>query len=408
MLAAHDQLAIRVARSHREGVRGMADHLHHEIFVHADIGAIHLATGFFQDANSLGVQKLDPDVFQNPHGAAMDRLHPVSVQRFRRAIRVNRNAPRHLVDDGSASAHLVACTATGAAAFGACVIAHRDLHRQMAGMTAVTGKMDESRGQRALHYRRKSVVFGGTPSQPWFKPSIHPASPVISASTTSACGARSARVAIPVSTATAFMPAARPASRSCLLSPTIAVRAGSSPCAATKAKSCPGAGLPPAPARCARAGPSLSLVARPSVIPRAFSPPSTARRSTAGTIGASAESVVMKSVRLCRLCPCTCGRITAEISGTVWAITGLSGEKSPVTVSTPNTRPSARALASSVVSTASRLRVHAPQLARKSNSVPSLSKIIASSMGSPSGSFVQVQAPPPRPGGGALACMGAV
>ena len=55
----------------------------------------------------------------------------------------------------------------------------------------------------------------------------------------------SAAPATPVSTATQTMPAARPASRSWRLSPTIATRDGDSPVARQKAKSGPGAGLAP-------------------------------------------------------------------------------------------------------------------------------------------------------------------
>ena len=173
----------------------------------------------------------------------------------------------------------------------------------------------------------------------------------------------------------------------------MATRPGVKPHCRTKAKSCPGAGLPPkpesqpttksnnsntpAPAKCRCAGSSVSLVAKPSFSPRARKAPSTAGKSTAGTIGASADSWFIRSNNSSSPSPGRCGSKISAISGVVIAITGLSAAKSLRAASYPNTcasRPSASP------NSANRLRVHAPQDSRKSNSVPSLSKISASIM----------------------------
>ena len=118
MLAAHDHFTFHIARGDGECFGRTGQHFHDEIFVHPHIGAIHQTARALQVFHSIGVQKFDADVAQNLHRTAMDRLNAISVQGFGRAIRVDRNAPRHLVDDRGPSAFLIAGTAPRPAALG--------------------------------------------------------------------------------------------------------------------------------------------------------------------------------------------------------------------------------------------------------------------------------------------------
>ena len=114
MLAADDQLTFRIAGGDGELRRGLGHHLHDEVLVELHIGAVNLAARLFQDGDGLGVQHLDPELLEDAHGPAMDALHPFGIQRFHRAVRVDRDAPRHLIDDRGSGALLVASAAPGA------------------------------------------------------------------------------------------------------------------------------------------------------------------------------------------------------------------------------------------------------------------------------------------------------
>ncbi len=67
----------------RAGLRGVmvncdgarADHLHHEVAAHADVGAVHGAARAPQDLDRLGVQELDPDLLEDAHRRVVDARH---------------------------------------------------------------------------------------------------------------------------------------------------------------------------------------------------------------------------------------------------------------------------------------------------------------------------------------------
>ena len=130
MLAAHDHFALGVARGDGKGLGRMTDHFHDEIFVHAHVGAVHKAARLLQQRHGLGVQKLNPDVTQDAHRTLVNRLHAIGVHRLDGAVGVNRDTPRHLIDNGRACPNLVARPSPGAAALACCgIIGHLRLHR---------------------------------------------------------------------------------------------------------------------------------------------------------------------------------------------------------------------------------------------------------------------------------------
>ena len=113
-IAEHDVLAadgdppVGVAGRDGERFGGEFDHFHDEVTPHADIGAIDGASRLFQNGGRFGVQELDADLFQHPHGTVMDGLDSFLVKGFGRPVGVDRYTPIHLVD-GSARTALQVC-----------------------------------------------------------------------------------------------------------------------------------------------------------------------------------------------------------------------------------------------------------------------------------------------------------
>ena len=165
----------------------------------------------------------------------------------------------------------------------------------------------------------------------------------MSGSTASAWGARSAASAGPVSTPTTCIPAARPAARSCRLSPTITTSAGDRPVAEAKARSGAGSGFAPWPlsapatkskasaipavSRCASAESAASFVITPrrSPIPRSL-----CMRGASGTAGARGASAARAASQGSIASAEASGSAAATSSATsrlLPAITGLSRRK---------------------------------------------------------------------------------
>ena len=216
--------------------------------------------------------------------------------------------------------------------------------------------------------------------------------------TWSAWGASSCASAGPVSTPTTSpAPAARPAPRSCRLSPIIATCWGATPVAAAKASTIPGPGFSPWPlsypamkskrssapsiVMWARAARSESWVATPSAMPRARNPSSSPGRSGAAAVGASSTAAAARSSISAAMSsawrPGRCGAHRAATSAVEPETTGEPARKRRVSGSSPTRSPSRRRSARSWGATAAIDSSTKPrQVASKSSSVPSLSKRI--------------------------------
>ncbi len=103
-----------ISRSGLRGVmvklrRRLGQHLHHEVLVHADVGAVRpCSRPACRISTASGLRNSMPISLQDAHRAAVDRHHPIGIERFGRTVGVDRDAPGHLVDDGGAGAGLVA------------------------------------------------------------------------------------------------------------------------------------------------------------------------------------------------------------------------------------------------------------------------------------------------------------
>ena len=107
----------------KEGGR-LGHHLFDEMAIKADILPLDLAASSLEMGKRRLVEKLHPDIGQDPHRAVMDGLHPFGRQGLGRAVDVARHTPWHLVDRMGGATGGIGRTATGTAATGGGVIGH--------------------------------------------------------------------------------------------------------------------------------------------------------------------------------------------------------------------------------------------------------------------------------------------
>ena len=121
IILADHQLAVGIARGQRERGRRLAHHLHHEIPVHAHQFALDPAAGRAEDLQRLGVQEGNADLFQDAHGAVMQRGDARFVQRFSGPVQVDRQPPGHLFNHRMAAPCRVSGPAAAAPPFCQCI-----------------------------------------------------------------------------------------------------------------------------------------------------------------------------------------------------------------------------------------------------------------------------------------------
>ena len=112
MLAANGDLAVWIARRDVELRGRVAHHFHYPLSAHTHVGSVDGTPCFFKKCEGFFVQKLNADVFENGHGAIVDRGDTFGAKRLCRVVVVDGNAPRHLVDHRRPSAACVPCAAT--------------------------------------------------------------------------------------------------------------------------------------------------------------------------------------------------------------------------------------------------------------------------------------------------------
>mmetsp|Transcript_7554 Transcript_7554/g.12952 ORF Transcript_7554/g.12952 Transcript_7554/m.12952 type:complete len:236 (-) Transcript_7554:1212-1919(-) len=95
---ADGDLAVRITGGQRELGRGLAHHLHHECTVHADNVAVDGTARLTQDFQSLLIQELHADLFEDAHGPVVNGRDTFGAQRLDRGIHHHRRVPGHLFD----------------------------------------------------------------------------------------------------------------------------------------------------------------------------------------------------------------------------------------------------------------------------------------------------------------------
>jgi hypothetical protein len=113
---AHGDRAVGVARGQGEPRGRARQHLGHEIAAHEDHVPLDPAARAGQDRQRLVIEEGNANLLENAHGALVDRLHAVCVQRLGRAVDVERRCPGHLGDGGAAAPGGVTGTAAMAPA----------------------------------------------------------------------------------------------------------------------------------------------------------------------------------------------------------------------------------------------------------------------------------------------------
>ena len=133
----HGDLAVGVAWRDGPAFGRVGDRLHHEIAAHAHALAVDVAAaGGLECLDRLGVQKGDPDLFEDAHRAIMNRGDAFGVQRLDRGVDVDRRVPGHLLDRRGAAPGGISRTAAAApSAFG--FVCHRYLRHALDAMQAL-------------------------------------------------------------------------------------------------------------------------------------------------------------------------------------------------------------------------------------------------------------------------------